>query len=364
MNGTLVRDGVRGSAPPFRYLSPVAPARSRGMVSRLHTDVEREFGAVVPLIDLHSPAPAALAACWTMLREILVADGFVDRTTKEAVGVAVSLANSCDAGAALHLAVLERLNAARVVGTTDNEFAAHADHRVRAMTEWARGGGRTMAVRSVPGHQVPELVGMVLLSHYLNRMASVFLPDGRAWSGEARRAPGRVARLATRPHRPGAALGLLAAAPLPADLCWAAGSPNVAAAVARAAAVVDALGARVAPPSIRGLVLDELTAPEADPDRAVARLSDEDRPVGRLAVLTALAPRQVDDAVVGRFRRIRGGDRELVELTQWASLAAARVVAGRAATHMWTPDDRPVRPVGWRRTPRGQAGRVRALRLA
>jgi hypothetical protein len=58
-----------------------------------------------------------------------------------------------------------------------------------------------------------------------------------------------------------------------------------------------------------------------------------DRPAGRLALLTALASYQVDRSVVRQFRAGWPDDSTLVELTAWASLAAARRVGS------WIPLD-------------------------
>ena len=48
----------------------------------------------------------------------------------------------------------------------------------------------------------------------------------------------------------------------------------------------------------------------------------------RLALLTALASYQVDRSVIDKFRLDWPDDATLVELTSWASLAAARRVGG------------------------------------
>jgi hypothetical protein len=139
---------------------------------------------------------------------------------------------------------------------------------------------------------------------------------------------------AERSHQPGTSLDLLPAAPLPGDLSWASGDPVTEDAFARGCAAVDAAGARSVPPSVRDLVLAELEnwhgerrgPSRAWADSAVSGLPEADRPAGRLALLTALASAQVDRSVIRMFRASRPGDSTLVELTAWASLAAARRV--------------------------------------
>jgi hypothetical protein len=105
-------------------------------------------------------------------------------------------------------------------------------------------------------------------------------------------------------------------------------------AFARGCGAIDAAGARSVPPSVRDLVMKELENWHGEPrglsrawvDSAVSGLPEADRPAGRLALLTALASFQVDRSVVRMFRASQPGDSALVELTAWASLAAARRV--------------------------------------
>jgi hypothetical protein len=152
---------------------------------------------------------------------------------------------------------------------------------------------------------------------------------------------GRMMRpAARRAHRPGDSLYLLPVAPLPADMDWAAGNPTIAEAFARAAAAIDLAGRRSVPEPVRDLVRAELAGWDGRPtgisrawvDDAVAGLAAADRPAGRLALLTAMAAYQVDGPVIEEFRVGQPDDGALVELTSWASLAAAR----RVGCWLWT----------------------------
>jgi hypothetical protein len=105
-------------------------------------------------------------------------------------------------------------------------------------------------------------------------------------------------------------------------------------AFARGCAAVDAAGARSVPASVRDLVRAELEnwrgerrgLSRAWVESAVSGLPTADQAAGRLALLAAFASGQVDRSVVRMFRADRPGDATLVELTAWASLAAARRV--------------------------------------
>jgi hypothetical protein len=139
--------------------------------------------------------------------------------------------------------------------------------------------------------------------------------------------------LSSRPV-PGAALGLLPEALLPAEFSWADDEPRVAAALARAAAAIETAGGRVVPARIREFVQEKLSQWDGAPpgpsrtwaSDAVAGLPVEDRVAGRLALLVAFAPYQVLPADIDDYRSslFGAGDEALICLTSWASMAAAR----------------------------------------
>jgi hypothetical protein len=178
--------------------------------------------------------------------------------------------------------------------------------------------------------------------HYVTRMVNVFLPNfllpprfGPAAKRRLKRGMSRVLSPTLRGRRvPGRSLELLPDAPLPPSAAWAAGSRNVAAAVARAYAAFDAAGARALPPEVRLLVDERLAqwrGEEMGPsrewcERLIGPLPVEQQPAARLALLTALASYQVDDDVVREFRIGRRDDGALVETVAWASYRAARQV--------------------------------------
>jgi hypothetical protein len=220
------------------------------------------------------------------------------------------------------------------------------DPAIREVAHWARHA-------HLPGQPPPpatgaaasELVAVVVLFHYLSRMVNVFLTtpllSNRLQGNARRRVKHGVARI-LRPtlygdFRPGAALDLLPDQPLPPDTGWAAGSPVVAGAVARAAAAFETAGRESLTEPVREVVRARLAAWRGEEpgisrgwlDEAVASLPARDRPTARFVLLTALASYQVDDTVVDGFRGVAPDDAALVGAAAWASFAAARRVGER-----------------------------------
>lgn len=344
MNSALIRRALRRSLAQIRYVSAVPPGDAAGLVAAVYAQVERDFGMLAPPVALHSPAAGPLAACWVMLRETLLARGLSSRAAREAVAAAVSLGNTCPYCAAVHGAVLGALaggpEAAAIAG---DRVESIADPYLRNLAAWARTSGQQDPAAAgdlpFPAGQLAEMAGVAVTFQYLNRMVTVFLaesplPPGlpAAVTGSLMRVLGRFLRpAALSALPPGASLALLPEAPMRGDLPWAAGSPPIAEAFARAIAAIEAAGVPAVPEPVRELVLAELAGWTGQPvglsrswaDDAVSRLTAADRPAGRLALLTAFAPYQVGPAEVHEFRRGRLADEELVGLTAWASLAAA-----------------------------------------
>jgi AhpD family alkylhydroperoxidase len=321
----------------IRYVTPVRPADAGEPLKRVYGQVMADFGMLAPPIALHSPSRDLTAAVWMMLRESLLAGDPAARGRKETVATSVSIGNSCPYcvevhGAAL-LGLVDRADAGALAG---DRTATVTDPGLRELAAWARTGGASGAV----GADAPELAAVAVTFHYLNRMVNVFLPDSPLPSTMPRRMlrpagwfAGKVfGSLARKRHLRGLSLDLLPAASVPRDLSWAIGPPAIAQAFARAWATVDELGERHVPASVRALVGRETTNWRGDPvdlgQRWLTEMTDQlppiDRAAGRLALLVAFASHQVKPADVQALHDGPRGDLDLLGLTSWASMAAAR----------------------------------------
>ncbi|MEO7260988.1 MAG: carboxymuconolactone decarboxylase family protein, partial [Jatrophihabitantaceae bacterium] len=233
---------------------------------------------------------------------------------------------------------------AAAVSSGDTDSITDPD--VRALAQWARRSGRQPQGRSqdapFPTEQAPEIAGVAVTFQYLNRMVDIFLSDSplppavpAMARGSVLRVLGRFMSAAARgAHQPGASLDLLPAAPLPQDLWWAAGSPHVAEAFARASAAIEAAGRQHVPPAAQVVLSSRLAGWDGQHlglsrswvDEELLTLPAGEQASGRLVLLTALAPFQIDQPVIDAFRREQPSDEALIATTSWASMAAARQV--------------------------------------
>lgn len=350
MSGPLVTWALRRSLDQIRYVSPVRPTAAKGVVAAIYQQVERDFGMLAPPVALHSPAPGPLAACWLILRETLVVPGLASRAAKETVAAAVSLGNTCPYCVAVHTAAVRGL----LRDPTAAELAAGRvtgipDPRLRAIAAWARESGlRNHALAGdatrpgvpFPAEQLPELAGVAVTFHYLNRMVNVFLGDSPLPAAVPATAKGALMALLGRLIVSADSTATPAELPPPAqpsgDFPWADRSPRLSSAFTRAAAAMDRAGADTVPRPVRELVLSELASWDGHPRgpsrswalAIAARLPEADRAAGLLALLTAFSPYQVIAADIAAFRAGGPDDETLVCLTSWTSFAAARHIGG------------------------------------
>jgi AhpD family alkylhydroperoxidase len=330
----------------IRYVQPVSVPLAPPPVARVYGEMERDFGMVAPPLALHAPSPGALAAVWLMLRETLLVPGLVSREAKEVVAAAVSLANRCPYCVEVHGTTLAGLrpgqDAAAVMADRIDDVTSP---ELRALARWARGSGAADATTRVPapfsGQPAPELLGVAVTFHYINRMVNIFLresalpPVPRTASGPLLRIAARIlGRQARAVPAPRSSVVVAAGSPLPADLAWTSGHSRIAAAFAQACGAIDAGGTRAVPERVRRLVTARLDEPAALPDppdiprwldAAVAGLAGPEQRAARLALLTAVASYRVTPRLAAEYQQTHG-DESLIELTAWASLAAARRV--------------------------------------
>ena len=132
----------------------------------------------------------------------------------------------------------------------------------------------------------------------------------------------------------GLSLEFLAEAELPEDLSWAKNSPIVAEAFSRWAAVVEDAGNQVLSSEIRELVFKYIQNWKGeDPglgrrwaEKAINGYDDKSKAEGILALLTAIAPYQIDEIVIQRFRDHFPKDDQLISALAWSSFIAARKI--------------------------------------
>ena len=252
---------------PFRrQVRHLDPDLRDPRTAAVRVQIARDFGPLVPPFALHLPAPDALCAYWAIFREPTHGRR-VGRATKEAVAAAVSAINTCPYCVEVHTTMLHALGdtapAAAIASGGDV-----ADPNLRAVVGWARANRQPDAPihkqRPFPDEHAPELIGVALAYHYVNRMVNIFaaaspFPATATLKPMARRlAVPLFGRLLARQARPGASLELLPPAPLPDDLGWAHSDPIIADAFGRAAAAFDAAGQQALPAEVRALVTAEL----------------------------------------------------------------------------------------------------------
>ena len=327
----------------IRYIQSVAKNSAEGLIARVYSQIKKEFGALVEPFTLHSPSPELLAGAWSACRESLLV-GNVRRDVKEAVAATVSRTNRCPYCVDAHTIMLNATSAHNsadaIIHQRDDQIR---DPVVRSIVKWAAAtrspGAEVLLSPPFSQKDAPEIIGTAVFFHYVNRMANVLLSETPLPSnhpllkGVFKRIGGWFFSRAIHRSKPlGASLELLPESELPADLAWAKTSTNITGAFARFAAVVNRAGRDFIPEDVRDCVVKHVQAWDGkDPrlgrhwvEEAMSGLDEKSKDIGRLVLLTALAPYQVDEGVVNAFTAHIIGDDRLLGALAWSSFTAAR----------------------------------------
>jgi AhpD family alkylhydroperoxidase len=332
-----------------KYVHPVRQEVATGLVAAVYAQVATDF-KVLPPLTLFSPAPKLLAGAWSLVRETLLV-GPVARLPKEVVATAVSRVNACTYCVDAHTMMLGGAGARPAADALRGAQPEQIDDStMRSLAIWAW-RTRSMADQTPEAPpfdraSAPQMIGTAIAFHFINRLVNVFLgpspvqlPPGLRW---AKGLLGRIAehtfarRLLTLSPVPGLSLDLLPEVAVPEEFHWACGNPFVAGAFGRLAVAIDEVGCRVIPAQVRELVNARLCRWQGESmglsrnwvEAEIRPLEESVKPVGRLALLTALASYQVDATVVeGSRARLYDDDEALLGTVSWAAFAAVRRIA-------------------------------------
>ncbi len=336
----------------IKYLDHIANVSPESQDAEIQSQIKRDFGAYAEPFELHAPSPPLLAGVWMATREAVLA-GQVRRGIKETVATCVSRINQCPYCVDAHTIMLHAVDMHKDAGAIDQgQFEDIQDTKLRLIAGWA------LATRSPDNpilhsppfrvREAPEIIGTAFVFHYINRMVDIFLDEtplpvniGRTKGILRRMAGWYFSRAAQRPKQAGQSLDFLPAARLAPDMSWAKASPEVATAFARWTAAMEAAGRNALSHEVRELVHKRVAAWQGEDlgmsrhwvEEALGSLDEREKPAGRLALLAALAPYQVDDSVIISFCAENSDGEKLVGAVAWA----AHTVARRIGTWLWNP---------------------------
>jgi AhpD family alkylhydroperoxidase len=328
----------------MKYITPVKPGAAHGLIADVYKQIKRDFGALVDPFVVHSVLPRLMAAVWSACRESELV-GAVPREVKETVAVTVSRANNVSFCVDAHVVMLHAIRSHRIAQSLSCNRIQRLSGPSRAAFDWSSATSSSVELGSAFSESdAAEMIGTAVFFHYMNRVAAVLLddtplPSSRWWlKGFLSRAAGwYFSFAANRPKAPGASLMFLPDAPLPNDMAWAEPNETLAGAWARFAHEIDRLGQAMLPAEARELATAYIGEARGDMngrarhlvDDVVQRAKPENRGATQLVLLTALAPHQVDDAVVRDFAHPQEEQERLLAAIAWASFTAARRIGAR-----------------------------------
>lgn len=327
----------------IKYITTVSPTSAHGLVAELYTQIKRDFGAIVEPFSLHSLLPKLLAGVWIATRETELT-GIVPRNTKEVIATAISIANKCPYCVDAHTIMLDAVGEHKASDALSKRaISGIGDSKLKAIGEWALS---TLLPDSVILHsppfskkEAPEIIGMAVQYHYINKMVSFFLnetplPLNRRWLKRPlkRMAGWYFSFSAKRPKLPGESLKFLPDSELPSDLVWARDSQYVAKAFARFAAAINEVGKENLADNVRSSVQSYISTWYGESpgisrqwvEKAIQNLDNRSKTAGRLVLTAAIAPYQVDEKMICHFRTLHPKEETLLGAIAWGSFMVAK----------------------------------------
>lgn len=330
----------------IKYIQPVKSGAATGLVAEVYGQIKEDFGNITEPFLIHSPQPELLAGAWMVCRETELV-GKVPREIKEVVAAGISKANQCPYCVDAHTIMLTAIGEKKIAqAISEEQYDTIADGKMRLILEWALATNTPTAsiLRSPPfsRQQAPEMIGPAVFYHYINRMVKVLLgesplPSNKSWLRNFLKqiASRMFSSTLNRPKIIGESLRFLPKADLPNDLRWAKSASNIAAAYASFASAIEKIGNNVLPPAVLAYIQEEVDVWHGQTSELslawsedeISKLDPDTQAAADLALLTAIAPHEIDKTVVLAFKKHFPQDDKLVGVISWASFTAARKIS-------------------------------------
>ncbi|TDF92790.1 carboxymuconolactone decarboxylase family protein [Paenibacillus piri] len=330
----------------IKYIRPLPVSSCNGLVSEMYKQIRRDFGFVGDIFIMHSPSPPLLASLWAALRETELV-GSVPRGIKEAVAAAVARANQCSFCVDAHTTMLMAAGNHEVAQKiSKDQVDSISDEKMYSIVKWALAtrSPRSSILLNPPftAQEAPEIIGTAVTTHYITRMMDVLLTNKTLVPINHSLMNYMIKRVIAllfsssirKSRKPGESIVFLSEALLPDDLRWAKSHPIISRAFACFAADTEAAGHTTLPEEVRSNVrhyIDEWDGKEPGLSRkwveqTVKTLSGPSKIAAKLALLTAIAPYQIDEDLIQDFRSAYEDDVQLLNVLSWSSFMAARKI--------------------------------------
>ena len=300
----------RAQCMSIKYIEIASHPPVGGFIQEIFSQIKHDFGAVVEPFLLHSPDPKILGGVWAACRETELITGVVPRNVKELIASAVSQINRCPYCVDAHTIMLNAVGEPKVAKLLSTDAANEiTDSKLKDLYEWASSTRSPKAeiILTPPFSlkEAPEIIGMAVFYHYINKMVSIFLSESPVplninWiKAPLKRIAGLYFSLSARRSKScGESLKFIPSARLPEDMGWAEDSPSISKSFAGFSAVIDEIGSSILPDEVRLCVEKYIHSWNGEypgmsrhwVDQATQGLGETEKDVGRLVLTASIAP--------------------------------------------------------------------------
>ena len=166
----------------IKHIKYIRKNKAQGKLKELYKHIELNFGKLAEPFVLHSLNEELTAGVWTMLYEIILVEGKIKRSLKEAIAISVSEINKCVYCVDAHSIIIfgtEKALQNNISTIKKGKTVPKTKKDKTILWAFKNLGFDSPIILNPPFSQeeAPEIIGTAVLFHYINRMVNLFARD-------------------------------------------------------------------------------------------------------------------------------------------------------------------------------------------
>ena len=328
------------NAHAVKYLKVQGLKDSAGIIKSINFQINRDFGLTGPL-TLSTPSKRVHAIRWAIARESFVVETNVKRVTKETVAACIAQINKCPYCEDVHGTSISSAGDKNIAKAIENgTWQLLKDERTKEIVNWSLNtlNPQSEIIRNPPftAKEAPEIIGTALVFHSTNRLVSIFLENSPfplfLSNPLIKKTTLNLASktlfksMISKKADSGDALKFIEDYPFSKQFKWAEFVPAYSKALAAREILLKKIEHEVIPVKAVEVFKNKINRWQGEEmplgkswlTGTLNNLSETEKPVAQLMFLAAFAPYTIIRKDVENFRKIKHGDKELIEVCFWA----------------------------------------------
>ncbi len=162
----------------IKHIDYIDDNKASGKLHNIYKHIKKHFGKIAEPFVLHSLSTEYVAGFWAFMYETILVETNVKRSLKEAIATCISIINKCPYCVDAHSIM--------ILGTEKEllkKITAIQNNKIKLKTKddkiiyWLLNNPNFKSKHkeiSISQDEAPEIIGTIVLFHYINRMVTIF----------------------------------------------------------------------------------------------------------------------------------------------------------------------------------------------